>query len=71
MQIYVLAAPDMQRDTGTSWLIYLLFMVAGLLVGGAISACRAEQKVLTIVLGVLALIGFVGGVLWMIGELGA
>ncbi|WKD60824.1 hypothetical protein CCICO_03935 [Corynebacterium ciconiae DSM 44920] len=67
----VLAEPEMPGDTGQAWLVYLLFMVSGLLVGGAISAYRAERKALTIVLGVLALIGVAGGVMWMIGELGA
>lgn len=61
--------PDMPEQTNY-WLVYLLFMIAGLLVGAGYSAYKAEKKGLTIGLGVLAVIALAGAVLWMIGELG-
>ncbi|AKK09171.1 hypothetical protein HCH15_09815 [Corynebacterium testudinoris] len=52
-----------------NWLIYLLFIVAGLLVGGVWSAYQAGNKLLTIVLAVFAAVALTGAVLWMLGAM--
>ena len=65
-----------------TWLVYLLFAVAGLLVGGAWSAYQAENRAMTYIAafalplalaGIGAAIGaaiaFTAAVLWMIGEM--
>lgn len=56
-------------DSGGNWLIYLLFIVAGLLVGGTWSAYQNGSKFFTVVLAVLAAVSFVGAILWMIGAM--
>ena len=52
-----------------TWLVYLLFAVAGLLVGGAWSAYQAETRAMTYIAAIGAAIAFTAGVLWMIGEM--
>ena len=47
-----------------------LFILAGLLVGGAWSAYRAGSRVGTIVLGFLAVLALAGAILSLIGEMG-
>ncbi|MBP2332306.1 hypothetical protein ACLB3A_10220 [Corynebacterium freneyi] len=47
-----------------------LFILAGLLVGGAWSAYQAGSRVGTIVLGFLAVLALAGAILWLIGEMG-
>ncbi|MDU0478014.1 hypothetical protein QVA66_02030 [Staphylococcus chromogenes] len=51
------------------WLVYLLFIVAGLLVGGAYSAYQAGAKKMTYALAVLSAVALAAGLLWMIGEM--
>ena len=50
-----------------TWLVYLLFAVAGLLVGGAWSAYQAENRAMTYIAAIGAAIAFTAAVLWMIG----
>lgn len=50
-------------------MIWLLFLVAGLLVGGAWSAYQNGSKFLTIVAGLLAVITTAAALAWMIGEM--
>ncbi|WP_295626102.1 hypothetical protein [uncultured Corynebacterium sp.] len=47
-----------------------LFIVAGLLVGGAWSAYQAGSRLGTIVLGLLAVLATAGAILWLTGEMG-
>ncbi|AKK03471.1 hypothetical protein [Corynebacterium epidermidicanis] len=58
-----------QQSTDRYWLVYLLFIVAGLLVGGAYSAYQARSKKLTYLLAVLAAVALAAGLAWMIGEM--
>ena len=46
-----------------------LFILAGLLVGGAWSAYQAGSRVGTVVLGLLAVLATAGAVLWLVGEM--
>ena len=62
-------AQDQAGNSGNSWLVYLLFLVAGLLVGGTWSAYQNGNKPLTIFLALTAAVSFVGAVLWMIGAM--
>ncbi|MEL6050297.1 hypothetical protein [Corynebacterium rouxii] len=48
-------------------MVYVLFLVSGLLVGGAWAAYKADNKLMVIVLGVLAAMAAVGGVVWAVG----
>lgn len=48
-------------------MVYVLFLVSGLLVGGAWAAYRADNKLMVIVLGVLAAMAAAGGVVWAVG----
>jgi membrane protein len=52
-----------------TWLVYLLFAVAGLLVGGAWSAYQAENRAMTYIAAIGAAVAFTTAVLWMIGEM--
>lgn len=52
-----------------SWLVYLLFLVAGLMVGGTWSMYQAGNKVLTIVFALIAAVSLVGAILWLIGVM--
>lgn len=65
----VLATTTTTPDTGNRWMIYGLFIVAGLFIGGAWSAYKAENKLGMIVAGGIGVIAVVGGILWMIGEM--
>lgn len=71
MQIFdsVLAAAPAAPDAGNRWMIYGLFIIAGLFIGGAWSAYKAENKLGMIIAGVIGVIAAVGGVLWTIGEM--
>lgn len=61
-----------QEQTGgdNGWLVLILFVVAGLLVGGTWSAYQNSNKFLTILMAVLAAAALVGAVLWMMGVMG-
>ncbi|KQB86707.1 hypothetical protein [Corynebacterium lowii] len=58
-----------EAGSANSWFIYLLFAVAGLLVGGTWSAYQNGAKKLAIVCGVVAAIALAGAVLWLIGGM--
>lgn len=61
-----------QEQTGgdNNWLVLILFIVAGLLVGGTWSAYQNSNKFLTVLMAVLAAVALVGAVLWMTGVMG-
>ncbi|GAB3590330.1 hypothetical protein GCM10027580_01910 [Corynebacterium faecale] len=65
----VLATATTNADAGNRWMIYGLFIIAGLFIGGAWSAYKAENKLGMIVAGGIGAIAAVGGILWMIGEM--
>lgn len=59
-------------DAGQSqnyWLVYALFIVAGLLAGGVYSAYQAGSKRLTYLLAALCVVALCAGLAWMIGEM--
>lgn len=59
-----------ENSSGTSnWMIYALFLLAGLFVGGAWSAYKNNNVALAVFAGVIAVVSVAGGVLWMIGEM--
>ncbi|AKE41519.1 hypothetical membrane protein [Corynebacterium kutscheri] len=49
------------------WLVYLLFMIAGFLVGGVWTAYKNGSTIAMIVLGVLAFIAGATGIFWAMG----
>lgn len=57
------------RDEST-WLVYLLFIVAGLLVGATWSAYQSGSRRLTVFLALCAAVAFAGAVFWMMGAMG-
>lgn len=58
-----------QTEGGIDWMVLILFIVAGLLVGGTWSAYQNSNKFLTVVMAVLAAVALTGAVLWMIGVM--
>ncbi|MGP6172857.1 hypothetical protein [Corynebacterium sp. A21] len=58
-----------QAAESNNWLIYLLVLVAGLLVGGTYSAYQTGNKFLTVIMAVLAAVSGVGAVIWLIGAM--
>lgn len=52
------------------WLVYLLFIAAGLLVGGTWSAYQAGSRPLAIFLALCAAVAFAGAVFWLMGVMG-
>ncbi len=65
----VLATAPQAPDAGNRWMIYGLFIVAGLFIGGAWSAYKAENKLGMIVAGAIGGVAAIGALLWMIGEM--
>ncbi|MBD8028888.1 hypothetical protein H9627_00855 [Corynebacterium sp. Sa1YVA5] len=65
----VLASTATQPDVGNRWMIYGLFIIAGLFIGGAWSAYKAENKMGMFVAGAIGIIAAVGGILWTMGEM--
>lgn len=63
------AAQADQNAAGTSWFIYLMFAVAGILVGGTWSAYQNGARKLTVLCGILAALALTGAVLWLIGGM--
>lgn len=58
-----------QAAQDNNWLVYLLVLVAGLLVGGTWSAYKSENKILTVIMAVLAAVACVGAVMWLTGAM--
>ncbi|MGD7000935.1 hypothetical protein [Corynebacterium halotolerans] len=58
-----------QSGDNNNWMIYLLFIVAGLLVGGTWSAYQNGSKFLTGIMAVLAALAVLGAVMWLIGAM--
>ena len=50
--------------------VWILFLVAGLLLGGAWAAYQAESNFWTVVAGLLATISAAAAVAWLISEMG-
>lgn len=51
------------------WLVYLLFIIAGMLVGGAWSAYKAANRIATYVLSAGAALALAAALMWLIGEM--
>lgn len=51
-------------------MVYLLFIAAGLLVGGTWSAYQSGSRPLTIFLALCAAVAFAGAVFWLMGAMG-
>ncbi|MBC3185265.1 hypothetical protein H7347_01515 [Corynebacterium sp. zg-331] len=64
----LLAAPDGAQTTN-HWFIYLMFAVAGVLVGGTWSAYQNGAKKLVIVCGILAALALTGAIMWLMGGM--
>ncbi|KQB85269.1 hypothetical protein [Corynebacterium oculi] len=64
----LLAAAQGANSTN-NWFIYLMFAVAGILVGGTWSAYQNGAKKLTLVCGTLAALALAGAILWLIGGM--
>ncbi|MBV7296177.1 non-structural protein NS4A [Corynebacterium sp. TAE3-ERU12] len=47
---------------------YMLFIIAGLLVGGTWSAYQAGMRIGTVVMGLLAVVATAGAILWLLGA---
>ncbi|QDZ42889.1 hypothetical protein FQV43_06710 [Corynebacterium sp. sy039] len=58
------------NGSGNYILVYILFLVAGLLVGGVWSAYKAGNKLFAVILALCAVIAAAGGVLWALDFLG-
>ena len=58
-----------EADSSDNWLIYLLFIVAGFLVGGAWAAWQARNRLWTIITAVLAVAACAVAIQWLIGEM--
>lgn len=54
-----------------SWLGYLLFPIAGILVGAAYAAYKARARGLTLLIGVCATVALAWAILWFINTLKA
>ncbi|APT92269.1 membrane protein [Corynebacterium phocae] len=51
--------------------VWVLFLLAGLLVGGAWAGYQNEQKGLTVMAAILATVTFAAAIAWMISEMGS
>ncbi len=58
------------ESSGNYVLVYVMFLVAGLLVGGAWSMYKNGSIILAAVFVGCAAVAAIAGILWMIGELG-
>ena len=65
----LLAAVNSTPSTGNTWLIYGLFLIAGLFVGGAWSAYKAKNLVLTVIAAAIAVVAAAGALSWLIGAM--
>ena len=52
-------------------MVYLMFLIAGVLAGGTWSMYKNDSRGFAVVLGVLAVIAAAAGILWMVGEMRA
>lgn len=50
-------------------MVWILFLIAGLLAGGAWAAYQNDSKFWTIIAGFLASISFAASVAWMVSEM--
>ncbi|WBT07973.1 hypothetical protein PAB09_08650 [Corynebacterium sp. SCR221107] len=56
-----------EQSTGSYLVVYILFMIAGLLVGGCWTTYKNDHKILAFVLGACALVAVLGAILWAVG----
>lgn len=63
-----LDAPESSGDT-SFWPMLILFLLAGLLVGGTWSAYQNGGKITTVVMAVLAVLACAAAILWMVGAI--
>lgn len=61
-----------QEDSGqpNQWLVWGLFLLAGLLVGGVWSAYQNSSKTMTVIMAVLAVLATFAAVLLLLGVIG-
>ncbi|MBN9643612.1 hypothetical protein ACFSSC_11560 [Corynebacterium mendelii] len=64
-----LVAARGEADGSDNWLIYLLFIVAGFLVGGAWAAWQARNRLWTVITAALAVVACGIALNWLIGEM--
>lgn len=57
------------QESSDTWLVYVLFIVAGLLAGGTWSAYQAGSRALTIFVALCAAVAFAGAVFFLIGAM--
>ncbi|MGP5495699.1 hypothetical protein [Corynebacterium flavescens] len=50
-------------------MILILFLLAGLLVGGTYSAYQAGSRFFSIVAGLLAVVSLAAALMWMVGKM--
>lgn len=50
--------------------VWILFLVAGLLAGGAWAAYQAQEKFWTVVATLLATVSFGAAIAWMVSQMG-
>ena len=55
---------------GSQWLIWGLFIIAGLLVGGVYSAYQSGSKAATLIMAVIAAVAVLTAVLMLLGVFG-
>lgn len=65
-----IATVAQESQDESTWLVYLLFIVAGLLVGATWSAYQSGSRRLTVFLALCAAVAFAGAVFWMMGAMG-
>jgi len=65
-----IATVAQESQSDSNWLVYLLFIVAGLLVGATWSAYQAGSRRLTVFLALCAAVAFAGAVFWLMGAMG-
>ncbi len=50
--------------------VWILFLIAGLLIGGAWAAYQAGSRLWTAVAGVLAVVSLAAALSWLVSEMG-
>lgn len=61
---------DKATDTSGFWLVYLIFIFAGLFAGGTWSMYKNGNTIGAIILGALTAVATMAGVAWIIGLVG-
>ncbi|MGZ7496965.1 hypothetical protein ACXM2N_07755 [Corynebacterium sp. ZY180755] len=66
----LILAQDKATDTSGFWLVYLIFIFAGLFAGGTWSMYKNGSTIGVIILGALTAIALMAGVAWIVGLVG-